>query len=216
MSGLIMKYLFKRNLPDLRFGADPYFEADDTHRKKFKQTPAGLSQKDAKVLKKVRRRAYRLDQSISCCCCSFRVGWAAIIGIIPVIGDVIDALLAMRIISTAKSIDGGLPESVVAQMYANVVVDFGIGLIPFVGDIADMIYKCNTRNLQILEKYLLKKSGQAPNGTAAAAATTGAVPNTAVNPPAGAHIANNSHHHHQQQQPVQSSQAQPQQVMGVR
>lgn len=138
MSGLIMKYLFKRNMPDLRFGTDPYFEADDIQRKKFKQPPPGLSSKDVKILKKVRRRAYRLDQSISCCCCHFRIGWAAVIGIIPVIGDIIDALLALRIINTAKGIDGGLPESVVAQMYANLVVDFGLGLIPFVGDIADM------------------------------------------------------------------------------
>lgn len=138
MSGAIMKYVFKRNMPDLHFGTDPYFEADDTKRKKFKQPPPGLSQRDAKILKKVRRRAYRLDQSISCCCCSFRVGWASIIGLVPVVGDVTDAWLAARIVSAAKSIDGGLPESVVAQMYANVVVDFGIGLIPLVGDIADM------------------------------------------------------------------------------
>ena len=176
MSGLIMKYVFKRNMPDLHFGTDPYFEADDTRRKKFKQPPPGVSQHDAKILKKVRRKSYRLDQSISCCCYHFRIGWAAIIGLIPFIGDIIDALLAYRIIALAKSIEGGLPEAVVAQMYANVVVDFGIGLIPVVGDIADMsncpnhlhlsqltstVYKCNTRNLQLLEKHLVKKSGQA-------------------------------------------------------
>lgn len=83
-------------------------------------------------------------------------------GFIPFIGDIIDGLLAMSIVSAAKSIDGGLPDSVVAQMYANVVVDFGIGLIPFVGDIADMLYKANTRNLQLLEKHLVKKAGQQP------------------------------------------------------
>lgn len=137
MSAFLMKYFFKRNMPDLHYGTDPYFEADDTHRKKFKQTPPGLSKHDTKVLKKARRRAYRLDQSISCCCCSFRVGWSAIIGFLPVVGDLLDAWLAMNIVSLAKSIDGGLPESVVAQMYANVVVDFGVGLIPFIGDIAD-------------------------------------------------------------------------------
>lgn len=133
-----MKYLFKRNVPDLHFGTDPYFEPDDTRRKKFKEPPAGISPHDAKILKKVRRKAYRLDQSISCCCCSFRVGWSAIIGIVPFVGDAIDAFLTMRIIELSKTVEGGLPESVVAQMYANLVVDFGVGLIPFVGDIADM------------------------------------------------------------------------------
>lgn len=133
-----MKYLFKRYVPDLKFGTDPYFEPDDTRHKKFKQTPPGLSAHDTEVLKKVRRKAYRLDQSISCCCCSFRIGWSSVIGIIPFVGDVIDAYLTMRIIEHCKTIDGGLPEHVVAQMYANLVVDFGVGLIPFVGDLADM------------------------------------------------------------------------------
>ncbi|ORY86187.1 hypothetical protein BCR37DRAFT_406972 [Protomyces lactucae-debilis] len=160
MASYVMKYLFKRNVPDLKFGANPYFEEGDTQRKKFKAVPAQLSKNDTNILKKVRRRAYRLDECITCCCCSFRIGWSSVIGLIPLIGDVIDLAFAYGLIKEAKKIDGGLPDAIVAQMYSNLVVDFVVGLIPLVGDIADMAFKANTRNLQMLEKQLMKTTGQ--------------------------------------------------------
>jgi len=68
------------------------------------------------------------------------------------IGDAIDAMLALSVVRTAQEAE--IPSSVTAQMYANVAVDFGIGLIPIIGDIGDILYKCNTRNTILLEKYL--------------------------------------------------------------
>jgi hypothetical protein len=46
------------------------------------------------------------------------------------------------------------------QMIMNILFDFVIGLVPFVGDIADAAYKCNTRNAIILEKYLRSKGAK--------------------------------------------------------
>lgn len=56
----------------------------------------------------------------------------------------------------AREIEGGLPKSLEAQMMANVSFDFGIGLIPFVGDFINVLYKCNSRNFVLLEKHLIK------------------------------------------------------------
>ena len=42
---------------------------------------------------------------------------------------------------------------------ANVMFDFGIGLIPIVGDFINVLYKCNSRNFVLLEKHLVKKYG---------------------------------------------------------
>ena len=61
------------------------------------------------------------------------------------------------VIETAKQVEGGLPGSVVSQMYINAFIDFAIGFIPFLGDIADALYKCNTRNAILLEKELRKR-----------------------------------------------------------
>jgi len=42
-------------------------------------------------------------------------------------------------------------------MQLNLAIDFIIGLVPFIGDIADAIYKCNTRNAVLLENELRKR-----------------------------------------------------------
>jgi hypothetical protein len=43
-------------------------------------------------------------------------------------------------------------------MIFNILIDFGIGLIPILGDIADALYRANTRNAWLLETYLVKKA----------------------------------------------------------
>ena len=54
-------------------------------------------------------------------------------------------------------VDDGLPPLVVARMLFNVVFDFIIGIVPFVGDVADAAFRANTRNAAILEAHLREK-----------------------------------------------------------
>lgn len=170
MADQIATFLAKRFIGD-RAGNyfkhdDPYFEATaDTpggkkSKPKKKALPPGLSERDAKVLKKVRRRAYRMDRAMSCCCCGFRFGWSAVIGIIPVIGDILDMLIALSIIRTCMEVE--LPKHIIAQMYTNLALDFGIGLVPILGDFADAWFKCNTRNNLLLEKFLRERGATNP------------------------------------------------------
>ena len=42
-------------------------------------------------------------------------------------------------------------------MLLNIIMDFTVGLIPFLGDLADAAFKCNTRNVRLLEETLDKK-----------------------------------------------------------
>jgi hypothetical protein len=53
------------------------------------------------------------------------------------VGDVIDAFMAMMVLRTCQQVEGGLPNEIKAKMLFNIVLDFGIGLVPFLGDIAD-------------------------------------------------------------------------------
>ena len=99
-------------------------------------------------------------------------GWGSVIGIIPGFGDVADckfqftillvnlltilpALLALMVVRTASEV--GLPTAVQMHMLINVAFDFLIGLVPFLGDLADMAYKANTRNAILLEDYLRQR-----------------------------------------------------------
>lgn len=171
MSAQLFEMVAKRALRDTAKkninSKDPYFEEVAIYgrdgrptgrvKKQKKGIPAILSHNDGKVLKKVRRQAFRLDMSLFNCC-GIRFGWSSVIGIFPVIGDAIDLFLAYLVVKNCAKIDGGLPPSLQYRMYFNIILDFGIGLVPFVGDIVDAIFRANTRNAWILEEYLIKKA----------------------------------------------------------
>ena len=76
------------------------------------------------------------------------------------IGDAGDAALAMMVVRNCQEIEGGLPSSLRMMMLINVIVDFFIGLVPFIGDLADAVFKCNTRNAILLEKHLREKGAK--------------------------------------------------------
>lgn len=78
----------------------------------------------------------------------------------PSIGDAGDAALAMMVVRSCEGIDGGLPAALRMKMMINVIVDFVIGLVPFIGDLADAVYKANTRNAVILETHLREKGAK--------------------------------------------------------
>lgn len=174
MAAFIAKIISKKILGERlenAFGKeDPYFEtlpatrldgskSDSKVKKRRKALPPGISEHDAKVLTKVKRRAYRLDMSLfSFAGMSF--GWGSVIGFIPAIGDVIDAFMAMMVLRTCQQVEGGLPNSVKSKMMFNIIVDFAIGLVPFIGDLADAAFKANTKNAVELEAFLREKGAK--------------------------------------------------------
>jgi Domain of unknown function (DUF4112) len=54
----------------------------------------------------------------------------------------------------------GAPGTLLARMVGNIAVDFGAGSIPVVGDIFDLVFKSNVRNLKLLTEFLDKKGVQ--------------------------------------------------------
>lgn len=66
----------------------------------------------------------------------------------------------MMVVKNCEDIEGGLPSRLRTTMLINVIIDFIIGLIPFLGDVVDAVYKCNTRNAVILEKHLREKGAK--------------------------------------------------------
>jgi hypothetical protein len=82
------------------------------------------------------------------------VGLDALIGLVPVLGDLITTALGAYIVWEARNL--GLSRWQLTRMGANVAFDTVIGLIPFVGDAADLMFRSNTRNLRIIKKHLDK------------------------------------------------------------
>lgn len=81
------------------------------------------------------------------------------------IGDFLDLLLAFMVYRTCTSIEPELSSGTKLKMKFNMAIDFAIGLIPFVGDIADAAYKCNTKNVIILEEELRERGRKRLKGT---------------------------------------------------
>jgi hypothetical protein len=121
-----------------------------------KVIPAYIPEHDAMILASVRKTAYRLDM----CLFNFlgiRFGWEAVIGIVPGFGDIVGVMMALNVWRKCQKVEGGLESSIRTQMLINIIIDFVIGLVPFIGDIADAAFKANTKNVRLLERQLDKK-----------------------------------------------------------
>ena len=84
----------------------------------------------------------------------YPIGLDAIIGLVPVIGDIVSAALGSYIVWEARNL--GLPKWKLWRMMGNLAVDTTIGAVPFVGDAFDIAFRSNTRNLRIVKKHLDK------------------------------------------------------------
>lgn len=73
------------------------------------------------------------------------------------VGDVVDALLAVLVLRTCMQIEGGLPSNLRIKMFFNIIFDFILGLVPLLGDVADAMYRANTKNAILLEDHLREK-----------------------------------------------------------
>ena len=80
------------------------------------------------------------------------VGLDALLGLFPVAGDATSAAVSLMLI--ARSLKYGVPREIIARMLANVLFDLVVGAIPLAGDLADMWFRANARNVALLREYL--------------------------------------------------------------
>lgn len=83
-----------------------------------------------------------------------RIGLDAIIGLIPVAGDLITAAMGAWIVWEARNL--GIPKWKLWRMMGNVGLDLALGAIPVVGDAADFLFRSNSMNMKIVRKHLDK------------------------------------------------------------
>ena len=92
----------------------------------------------------------RLDETFTIPGTKHKIGIESLIGAIPVIGDLIGGILSTYIMY--YGIKMGASPRIIAQMAANIAVDFAIGSIPIVGDLFDFIWKANKKNVKLIEE----------------------------------------------------------------
>lgn len=84
----------------------------------------------------------------------YQFGLDALVGLIPVIGDLLGAVLGSYLIWEARNL--GLPKWKLWRMTGNVAFDTAIGFVPIAGDALDFLFRSNTRNLRIIKRHLDK------------------------------------------------------------
>ena len=101
---------------------------------------------------RLRRIAWLLDSSIRVPGTNFRIGVDALIGLFPVLGDLLGVLLSSYIVVSAARL--GAPRPVLLRMLANLGIEGVVGSIPLVGDVFDAVWKANQRNVRLLDTWL--------------------------------------------------------------
>ncbi|HEU6443327.1 MAG TPA: DUF4112 domain-containing protein [Microvirga sp.] len=125
---------------------------------------AGPSREDA--LARIALMAKLMDSAFVIPGLNRRVGFDAVLGLVPGVGDAISAALASYIIWEARQL--GLPRWKIARMIGNVAVDMALGSIPLAGDVFDVFFRANERNLRIIHDHLgtPKRGPKVIDGTA--------------------------------------------------
>lgn len=85
----------------------------------------------------------------------WKFGLDPIIGLVPIVGDIIPIGLALYIFWISHAM--GVPDAVRHKMIVTAVADVVIGAIPIVGDVTDFFWKANSRNIALLRRYLAER-----------------------------------------------------------
>lgn len=100
--------------------------------------------------------AHKMDTLFRIPLTSIRVGLDTILGLIPGLGDTASALPAGYIVYRAHRM--GAPKPLLVRMGVNAGIDWIIGSIPLVGDLFDLGFKANRRNVALLRRHFEGKA----------------------------------------------------------
>jgi hypothetical protein len=119
------------------------------------------------ALERLKKLEMLLDRQFSIA--GVRFGLDSIIGLLPVLGDLISGAMGLYIINEAKRL--GVSRWTMGRLYANWGVDVTVGALPIVGDLFDVAFKSNTKNVKLLiadlerqERKIAKASARTSRG----------------------------------------------------
>jgi hypothetical protein len=115
-------------------------------------SPPPLSETAQRDLALLERLAWLMDRSLAIPGTRIRFGLDALIGLVPGAGDAVAGLFSVAIVLQAARM--GLPRVVIARMVLNSLVDLLVGAIPLAGDLFDVAWKANLRNVRMLDRFV--------------------------------------------------------------
>lgn len=112
-------------------------------------------QEELAALVPLLRWTHWLDESLRIPGTGIRLGWDSIIGLVPGIGDAATAAMSLYIVWSARKLN--VSRWTQFRMLTNVLLDTIIGSVPLVGDFADVAFKANRKNLQLIRNDVARR-----------------------------------------------------------
>ena len=106
-------------------------------------------------LRRLDSLAMLMDSAVTIPGTKVTMGLDALIGLVPVVGDLVTTAISSYILYEARRL--GASKLTLARMASNVAIDGVVGAIPIVGDMFDITFRANRRNMAILREHLERK-----------------------------------------------------------
>jgi hypothetical protein len=110
-----------------------------------------MDARDDRALVALRKWAVLLDSAFQVPGTKLRFGLDPIIGLLPGGGDLVTGFFSVMIVLHAVRLR--IPKVVIARMVVNSAIDMLTGIVPLLGDLVDVAWKANLRNLTLLERH---------------------------------------------------------------
>ena len=114
------------------------------------------------VEKSIERLGWIMDDLFRVPVLGWRFGLDALVGLIPGFGDTGTTLVSFYIL--AAGVRYRVPKITLARMGLNIAIDYVVGSLPVVGDIADAWWKSNRMNIELLRKRATVPAEEARSG----------------------------------------------------
>lgn len=128
--------------------------------------PVGSASLDALVAAESRldRFSRIMDSAVGIPGTRLRFGADSVIGLVPGVGDAATLCLSTYLVYEAQRL--GVPNKILRKMLANIAIDAAIGAVPLLGDVADVFFKANLKNMALIRQHIatLKLEHAAPVG----------------------------------------------------
>ncbi len=114
----------------------------------------GMSRDPQAVRKRMEALEMLLERSFHIPGTRIPIGLDSIVGLVPVLGDIVTAAMGAYMIWEARNL--GMSKWQLTRMAANLGIDTAIGAIPLLGDVFDLMWRSNSKNLRIIKRHLDK------------------------------------------------------------
>jgi len=105
-----------------------------------------------RVLKRLQGFSHLLDRALPIPGTPYRFGLDPILGLLPGGGDFIGAAFSAYIIWESARV--GIPRETIGKMAFNIILEMAVGVVPVLGDLVDVAWKANVKNVELLESHL--------------------------------------------------------------